>query len=289
MDNVDSSTGNVRFTGVIRVKGLIDDNFTVEGEKGIEVWDTVGKATLRSRGDIKVNGGVLGATIDSHKNVHAKFLNEATVRCGNNVIVGEYILHSNVDAGKSVQIVSPSDGFISGGKIRAGDSIWTAHLGSKMSEERTIVEVGAGAQLKKELDEILDRVNNSKGVFERYSKNLRVLQHTLETKGKLEEDQAETFEQMFTKAIALRGRLINDLHNYNRLAYQISAQSESEGFVFVSQQAHAGSTIQIKRFKQHLNSILEACAFRIISGELKAQSYGAALKSYKMQFGRKPR
>ena len=289
IDNVDGSTGNVRFTGVIRVKGHVDDNFVVEGEKGIEVWDTVGKATLKSRGDIKINGGAIGATIESHKNVHAKFLNECKITSGNNVIVGEYILHSTVDAGKSVQIISPADGFINGGKIRAGDSVWTAHLGSKMSEERTIVEVGAGAQLKKELDQILDRINNSKGVFDKYSKNLRVLQHNLETKGVLEEDHAERFEQMSTKALTLRDNLMNDLHNYNRLAYQISAQSESEGFVFVSQQAHAGAGIQIKRFKQNLNSILEACAFRIISGELKAQSYGAALKSYKMQYGRKPR
>ncbi|MCH8112233.1 MAG: DUF342 domain-containing protein, partial [Proteobacteria bacterium] len=76
VDQVDASTGNIRFAGVVAVRRGVEDNFTVEAAKGIDVGGAVGKATLKSESDISIRGGVMGGTLEARNNISAKFLSE---------------------------------------------------------------------------------------------------------------------------------------------------------------------------------------------------------------------
>lgn len=288
VENVDSTSGNIHFSGVVRVTGQVEDNFVIEAEKGIEVGDTVGKAKLKSRGEIKIGGGVFGGTLETKTSVSAKFFNECQVSAGENVIAQDYILHSNIQAGKMIQVTQTPDGFANGGVLRAGDSIWVAVLGSELSEGRTALEVGMGFQTRRQFEQLQEAIGTEQASFEKLRKNLSVLQKTWETQGGLPAEQAATFDKMLSAARGIRQKMKQDFQEYQSLSATIANETDSESFVFVSSVAHPGTRIQIKRFKVTLSTPLESCAFRIINGELKAQDFGQAQKVYKMRHGKKP-
>lgn len=285
--NVDGRTGNIRFSGVVRVKGQVEDNFVIEAGKGIEVFDTVGAATLKSGVDIKIGGGALKANLKAEGSVTAKFINESEVQAGKDVTASQYILHSTVQAGNIVKVKSTPDGFINGGTTRAGDSIWTCNLGSEVSEEITVVEVGTGLHLRRDYERIGAALRSNQSQFDKLCKNLKVIQHNKETSGTLPGDQEEGLNEMVAKALEMRDKLLADAREHANLAKALDSETDIDGYVFVSNKANAGARIQVKRFKMNLNTGLEACAFRLIGGELKVQEFGKAQKAYKVSRGKR--
>lgn len=287
LENVNSESGNVRFTGVIRVKGQVEDGFIVEGIQGIEVFGTVGKAALKSRGDIRVLGGMLGAKVKSSKSVSAKFISECQISAGVNVVAEDYILHSNVQAGRLVQVTRVPSGFITGGLVRAGESVWSPSLGSEASEERTRIEVGVELNLRREFDGLQERMTRGRETFEKLRKNIRVLQQHRETRGELPAKNQDELQKMITAAWGLRDNLLESTEEHHRLSNALAADTDGEGYVFSSIRANPGTSIQIKQHRFHVSSVLEACAFRIQKDEIKVQGYGDAQRIYK-QTHRRP-
>lgn len=288
LPNVDSETGNIRFTGVVRVKGQVEDGFTVEGGQGIEVFGTVGKALLKSRGDIRVMGGMFGTKIKSGNSVFAKFLSDCQVSAGKHVVAEEYILHSNVQAGKIVQVTRIPKGFITGGLVRAGESVWSPSIGSEASEEKTRIEVGVELNLRREFDELRQRLARNREKFDKVRKNIRVLQSHWETKGKLPAEHQPEFEKMIKLGHGLRNALLESAEEHHRLYTALASQSDGEGFVFAAIGANSGTSIQIKRHRFQVNSTLESCAFRIQDDELKVASYGDVQRLYKLTHPKLP-
>ncbi len=286
--NVDSASGNIRFSGVVRVRGQVEDGYLIEGAQGIEVNGTVGRARLKSRGEIRVGGGALGAKLISGKSVTAKFFSECEVKAAENVVAEDYILHSTVQAGKVVQVVKPGEGFITGGVVQAGMSVWCAVLGSVASEENTRVEVGAEVHLRRDFNRLTEQMDHGREKFDKIRKNIRVLQAQREKQGELPEETAETFERLLAAGQALRGQLLGSLEEYRRMFSVLSNDSNDDGYIFVSSVANPGARIQIRRFPLNLVTPLKSCAFRISNNELKVQDHNDALRVYKMQFGKLP-
>ena len=100
---------------------------------------------------------MFGTKIKSGNSVFAKFLSDCQVSAGKHVVAEEYILHSNVQAGKIVQVTRIPKGFITGGLVRAGESVWSPSIGSEASEEKTRIEVGVELNLRREFDELRQR------------------------------------------------------------------------------------------------------------------------------------
>lgn len=288
LPNVDSETGNVRFTGVVRVKGQVDDGFIVEGSQGIQVLGTVGNATMKSRGDIHVTGGMIGAKVRSGNSVRAKFITECQVYAGSHVIADDYILHSTVQAGNAVIVSKPMDGFITGGVVRAGQSVWAPSLGSDVSGEKTKIEVGVELNLRRAFENLQKQIAQSREKFEKLRKNIRVMQSHKETKGELPPENEASLEKMLTTAQSLRGFLLESGTEHHRLEQALRNSTVGEGFVFASANAYAGTSIQIKRHFYAVNSPLESCAFRIVHDEMKVQNFGQAQRYYKQNFGKLP-
>ncbi len=142
LGNVDSSTGDVEYSGDIHVKGNVTSGFSLKAEGQIIVDGVVEGGRLEAVGPIIIKGGIQGmnkGVIISGNNVTVKFIENAIVECGGSVL-SEAILHSKVSAKKTVE-AKGKRGLIVGGEIKAGESIVFKTAGSTMGTF-THLEVG---------------------------------------------------------------------------------------------------------------------------------------------------
>lgn len=283
VNNVDGETGNIRFHGVVQVLGQVEDNFSVDADKGIEIGGTVGKARLRSKGDIRIRGGTYGAEIDCEGHMQARFVSESKVNAGGNVTVDEYILHSEVVAKGAVRVTHSTKGFIQGGRTRAESEIITAIAGSEASEAHTALEVGGGVNVRKAYDALQERMAMSLERFAKLRLNLVYMQRERESKGPLEGRQVESFESLISGGQKLANELLTQTRRHHELGRALGEPEVETGFVLISEAAHPGTTIQIQTGRVVLRDPMDACGFAYLSGSVKAMPYGTALNLHKQE------
>ncbi|MBI3992116.1 MAG: DUF342 domain-containing protein [Candidatus Lambdaproteobacteria bacterium] len=284
--DVDSSTGNIRFTGVVQVTGQVMDGFTVEAGHGIQVSGTVGRATLKCRGDVKVSRGVLGSTIVADGNVHALFFSEASVEAGGDVEAEEYILHSRVQAGRCVRVKKPRTGFITGGLVQAGWLVQAPNLGSDVSEEQTQIEVGVGLGIKQRFDALVKKINLERASFEKIARQLLLLQGQREKHGSLPQDKQVTLNKMSLAAVNFQAELAGNLRPYHKLIRLLEKTGEVEPLVLVEHVINAGTSVQLNRQRVTITDPMEYCAFRVIDGQMKMRDYKEGERAQKMHQSR---
>lgn len=283
VEQVNAESGNVHFTGVVIVKGNVEDNFTVEGEKGIEVGGSVGKAALRSGGDVKVRGGVIGATIDTPRNVTAKFISETKIQAGENIIAEDYILHSTVQAGKSVRVTKTPAGFINGGVTRAAESVAAPNIGSNVAEEMTQIEAGMRPNLRMQFDALNSRMEKDELAFDKLCKNLLVMQAQRAKAGGFDEPKREAFGKMVEAAGQLKHQLMEGVRTQRTMTAGLAESEGERGFVLVSNTVYPGVSVQIRRQSVKIKTPLMGSGFRLLKGEIKVQDVGEVTRIARMQ------
>ncbi|HRJ79752.1 MAG TPA: FapA family protein [Planctomycetota bacterium] len=138
--DVDYSTGNITFGGLVNVPGNVRDNFCVEGAEGICVRGLVEAARLASRGAITLKGGVNArdkGAIQTDGDVTAKFVTNADIKARGEVQVAREIVSSRVYGRR----VSVARGPIAGGEVCALEQISALEAGSEKGA-RTLLQVG---------------------------------------------------------------------------------------------------------------------------------------------------
>ena len=172
MDKVDGSVGRVRFDGIVSVRGNISDRCSVEAVR-IEVGGSVGKASLRSIGDIRVAQGLKGSVVQCGGSLHAGNMVDTQASIFDHAVVDEFILNSKVFCGSTLQ-VNATDGYACGGVLQAGNLIRLSNVGlpedkkskNKSSNEQeippqTLIEVGISLKNRKQFNELEKRARES--------------------------------------------------------------------------------------------------------------------------------
>ncbi len=166
--DVGVSTGNIKFDGYLTIKGTINDGFSVEATKDIEINSEFGlgsiKSIISSHGSIYIKGGISSKEIVevyAAKDVFIKFADNVHITCGRTAHIGYYALNSNIIA-KEV-IFDASNGQAIGGHITAEVRVAVPLAGSEM-ERKTVIEVtcfNRTAYVEK-LDELFHLIGNKK-------------------------------------------------------------------------------------------------------------------------------
>jgi uncharacterized protein (DUF342 family) len=116
------------------------EGFKVTAQKDIIVKGLVEGAELTAGGSIVIVGGIAGmntARIEAGGDVAAKFIENATIKCGGNLTC-DIILNSKVKVEKSI-IMKGERGAIIGGKVLAGEKIAAKTLGSDKHPKQDVV------------------------------------------------------------------------------------------------------------------------------------------------------
>ncbi|MDH5681360.1 MAG: FapA family protein [Spirochaetota bacterium] len=218
--DVDLNTGNIIFLGTVIVKGNISDGFTVKAAGNIEVRGNIGRAEVESDNEIIVGQGILGKSgglIKAGTNVFAKFVENANVMAGNDVIIKEEILHSKVDGGGRV-ICHGKKGMILGGRVRAGYEISAKFLGAQAYTD-TYLEAGVDPKYKEKLLKLEEERELSETQLSKIEANISTLQRAKDAKNITDEKltmltRLERAKKEFQLQFQEIQEDINELQNY---------------------------------------------------------------------------
>lgn len=182
-EDVDVSTGNIEFIGNVTVRGSVMPGFSVKADGNVEIFGSVSGGTVEGK-NVVIKMGIQGmhrGYVKAKENVVAKFIENATVHAGVEILVSDVVMHSRITAGKKVQ-VEGRRGLIVGGNIMAGEEIRAKVVGTQMSTS-TELEVGVNPTIREEYQHIRREIKKVEVNLEQTQKALNILramdQHTI--------------------------------------------------------------------------------------------------------------
>ena len=267
--NVNFKTGNIEFDGFLTVKGSIEDSFSVEASKDIEVLGDFGLGSVKDivskEGSIYIKGGIAGknkAVIRSRKNIYTKFVSDTTLICDGCVHVGFYCLNSNIKA-KEVILDSPKSQII-GGSIEADIRVAASIIGSS-SEKKTIIIV-------KGFDRKTLRSNAEKitAEIEAIKLELAKAKQEMAVHGNisgLAKEQVIAFEKAKGRYFEIKDKL-KPLEEERKTLFSYMKAS-GEGEIYALKKIFPNVMLEIKGITKEINKQLLGTKFYVQDGQMK--------------------
>jgi hypothetical protein len=264
--DVDYNIGNIDFVGNVVVRGNILTGFRVRASGDIRVTGGIEGAEVESDGSIEVAGGIIGGNkglVKAGKNVRCSFIQEGNVVAGEEVIVSQSIMHSNVRAGRQV-ICLGAKGLIVGGLTQAGERVTARMIGNTMSTA-TAVEVGVRPDLRQELNELRARGRQLTDSLDKTDKALALL------------DQMASAGQLSPERMAMRVKLgvtrrqtTEELDAVRERILEIekSLEDAADARVDAMHSIHGGTKIVIGRYTRFIKESVQRVSFRLSDGEV---------------------
>jgi len=272
--DVGYDVGNVEFAGSVIVGGNVRDGFYVKSGGDVEVKGCVEKATIEAAGDIRVQSGIIGkgeGFIKAGRNVVAKFIENAVVVAGKDVIVSEAIIHSNVDAENRVIVYGGKKGVILGGRIRAKDEINARTIGS-WAEVETSVEVGLSPNSRESIVNLEKEIETDKKSFNELKLGIKTLVKQKEFSGsRLSPEKEELLAQHLRAQNLLMTKLRDTTERLISLQKELSA--ETGGKVSVFNIIYPGVKMCIRTVPLFLKKEYKYSTFVVKVGQIKVLSY----------------
>lgn len=226
LDEVGLKTGHIRFDGSVFVKANINSGMKVEVTGDVKVGGLVEAARVIAEGSVEISGGVIGrnlkdkvaaieeegevekvdnAYVKAGTFVKARFIQEAQVVAGEEIIVARQALHSNLSAG--IKIHLPGRAALVGGVAKAkqlidvGVSGAPANIATKLIVGDTSRHRGQIAQINQILQQIEMQKSQLKELIKRIKQQRKPIteekkQQILQTRNKLLAKEEKAYQQL---------------------------------------------------------------------------------------------
>ncbi|KGE17501.1 DUF342 domain-containing protein [Paenibacillus wynnii] len=269
--DVDYSVGNIDFVGTVVVRGNVLTGFTVKSDGDIRVVGGVEGAELIAGGSIEITGGIIGYNkghVSAGGNVKVSFIQEGNVMAGEDVIVSQSIMHSNIRAGRDV-LCNGTKGLIVGGIIQAGDKVVARTIGNTMSTT-TAVEVGVLPEMRNEINDLRHQLRILLENTDKTAKALYLL-NQLANNGQLSPDKMElrvklnaTKQSHTREEAAIKSRI---------LEIERMLEDTGKAKVEVIKTIYGGSKIVIGRYTRFIKDPTERVIFTYSDGDISILPY----------------
>jgi len=295
VEKVDASTGHVRFDGIVSIRGNVSDSCSVEAVR-IDIGGSVGKARLRSIGEIHVAQGLKGAIVQCGSTLRANNMTNTQASVGEHALVDEYIVNSKIYCGSTLQLTSKK-GYASGGVLQAGNLIRLPNIGLPGTDEpnedgeypenelpQTILEVGISLKNRKQFNELEKNAQESLHSLQDDLKEITTILEELqeigwdETKiGKLTELESKANKNVSNTFSDLRKREAQDgINELNK--------STNGGAVFITGKIPAGTAINVRRARYNVLTRTTDKAYSFAENGIQATPCKELLKRYQEYF-----
>ncbi|MBQ9512001.1 MAG: DUF342 domain-containing protein [Lachnospiraceae bacterium] len=267
VDNVDVSTGNVKYDGSIVISGDVDTGFEVNATGDVEVKGSVAGAKINAKGNVVLNRGINGmgkGEIVAGGNVVTKYIESASVRAGGTVSA-ESIMHSKVMAGTEIY-VDGKRGFISGSQVSAKERITAKTLGSEMGAN-TLVEVGVDPTVKERVKKMQAQIADAEKKREAIQPTLQNFMKLLKSGAKLNEQQTKFAQQTLTQNKILEGLIAKNTAEIERAKELMQEAKRAE--IIVNDNCYPGTTIGISDLSMNIKAPVRFSRFIIKEGEIR--------------------
>jgi len=264
--DVDYHTGNIDFVGTVVIRGNVLTGFRVRASGDIRVTGGVEGADLESDGSIEISGGIIGSNkghVKAGVDVKCSFVQEGHVTAGQDVLVSQSIMHSNIRAGRSIRCEG-AKGLIVGGLLQAGDLVVARTIGNSMSTV-TSIEVGLKPELRQELADLRQHVRQASDNLDKTEKAL-VLLDQLAAAGQLSADRLA----MRIKLNSTRRQVTEELKTAKEHILDIERTLEDTDLAKVNalHTVFGGTKIVIGRYTRFVKDSAKRVTFRYAEGEI---------------------
>ncbi|MCI3918998.1 FapA family protein [Paenibacillus sp. TRM 82003] len=268
--DVDYHIGNIDFIGTVVVRGNVLSGFKIKAAGDIRITGGVEGAELEAEGSIDIASGVFAGNkgqVKAGVNVKSSFLQEANVYAGQDVIVSQSILHSNVRAGKSV-LCNGTKGFIVGGNVQAGELIVARTIGNTMSTA-TALEVGVAPELRNELQQLRASMKMIHENVDKSEKALHILDQ-MAAAGTLTPDKQE----LRSKLLATKRTSHDELNALKERIWEIESSLDQvdKARVTISGTVYAGTKVVIGRYTRFIKDSTTRVSLQMQGGEIMLSS-----------------
>ncbi|BEP28620.1 DUF342 domain-containing protein [Helicovermis profundi] len=266
--DVDYSTGNVDFDGYVTIKGTVADLFSVEATKDITIEGKMGIGAvkfIKSRdGSVSISGGVNGKNttkISAKRDVYLKYVNETSVVAGGDIHISQYSMDSYLE-GKKI-ILSPKNGRIIGGQVKADHKIITGSIGNKF-EKKTVVNVKGfeRVMIKHELDSIEIILKETIGKANKLKRQLEIFESN---KSRLEEKALNTFRALIINYDNIMDEIARTNIKLDHLEDMLKTRGDGE--IKIVNGVYPKTVLEIKNLQRKVNDLM-SCSFYVKDNEL---------------------
>ena len=225
--DVDFSTGNIKFSGDVNIKGNVKSGFFVMAGGTIAVGMNSEMSLLSSDKTIMVAQGIKGggkAILRAKDSIQLSFAERATLLAVNDITSKNAIFSCKVKCNGRLRLMSEK-GYLVGGRIQARGGIDAQNIGS-ISGSRTEISFGQDYLIADRIETEEKEINKIKHRLVKIDPEMRQAEKISETKqlGKLRAEKVklmkimekrsmrvfalkERFEQHYTGEVTVRGEL----------------------------------------------------------------------------------
>jgi hypothetical protein len=157
--NVDLKVGHISHLGAVVVEGDIEPDMVVKAKGDIEVHGIIDGADILTGGNLLVHGGITGKQgrkITVAGRVHARFILDAELEVGRDIVVEREVLQSVV---KTRGALAMQYGRLVGGQVTALAGILVGQTGSE-AHVRTHLNAGVDFRLQQKIERIYKQVDD---------------------------------------------------------------------------------------------------------------------------------
>ena len=161
---VNMATGNIAFDGTVNIEGEVLPGMKVHASGDIVVAGVVDNAVLNAGGDIRVSGGIIAKSrVRAGGAVSVRFVENALVQAGTNVVVEDSALQAELQANNQiiVGLKSTQRGRLAGGSARAMMLVRTPILGSSNGGVTQLL-LGVNPVLEARYQDLLNKIEKQR-------------------------------------------------------------------------------------------------------------------------------
>lgn len=247
--DVDFNVGSLQFPGKIIITGWIRDGFKVEAEEDIEIRGGVENASAISYGgSVFVHQGINGrggALVKASKNVEARYVQEAQVEAGEDVVVNEYVLRSNIKAGQALLLQGRRGKILGYNDIMVGSRV----LVNSIQSDRDLNLVVKGFDRRA----LFRELNNLKEEIQAEEERVRFLAEKIREMAK---DQNPDTLDVLRKLLPTYNALLDKMEKGKEEIARINNTlrlTKGEGMIKVKDRVHHATSFRIKNDSVELN------------------------------------
>jgi uncharacterized protein (DUF342 family) len=172
--DVGPATGNVNFSGEVRIAGKVCPGFTVMGGGDVLIAGSAESALISSGGKVAIAQGIIGAgkgVVRARNTIEAAFVEQATLMAVEDIRIKQGCTLCNIKTNGKL-LISGEEGKLAGGVCKARYGVNAAHIGSEQGS-RTEISFGQDYLVKDQIEAAEREIEKIKGGLIQVDKKIK--------------------------------------------------------------------------------------------------------------------
>ncbi|QED47567.1 DUF342 domain-containing protein [Cytobacillus dafuensis] len=263
--DLDLKTGNIEFIGNVIVRGNVPSGYEIKAGGDVTIYGLVEGVTIKAEGNIIVSGGVTGgnkAFLTAGGNIQAAYINQSFLQAGQDIIISNYILHSNVQAGNSIQCKSA---LVIGGILKARNDIHVKEVGNHLYT-KTDLQATIDSSFDERERELQAEKSKLIESFEKLSSIEQRIQEIEKRTGNLSTEQ----RTIILKQRSTKYHINEQLTKVNDELEQIKEERNEKiiSTIYIYETIHPNTTLHFGKYAMQIQQKHSAVKFSFLNGEI---------------------